>query len=169
MENYYFKTISNLSIMEQIVKCYKCRWDGQWPGIFGPQRLALLCSQSHGPSKQGSHAEDDLERQWTKKTIPPLALLHVMLFDGESPLRCTAVDILVFFLQVFSPHLAPHLVCVRLIFNDDEKHLGWPNGCVQNNEGSDNDAHGKTSSHPRGSTAMKCGRSTLNINMNKTQ
>lgn len=104
-----------------------------------------------------------------RRLYPPWHYCMLMLFDGESPLRCTAVDILVFFVQVFSPHLAPHLVCVRLIFNDDEKHLGWPNGCVQNNEGSDNDAHGKTSSHPRGSTAMKCGRSTLNINMNKTQ
>ena len=82
---------------------------------------------------------------------------------------CTAPQWVKQYFQALSSHLAPHLLCVKLIFSDEEKHLGWPNRCVQNNEGSDNDAHGKTFSHPRGPTAMKRGRSILNINTNKIQ
>lgn len=78
---------------------------------------------SYGPSKQGTYAEEDLQREWARKAIRPFTSIYIlMLFDGER--HCTAVDKLVFFFQALSPHLAPHLLCVKLIFSDDEKHLG---------------------------------------------
>lgn len=58
------------------------------------------------------------------RLYPPLHQYVLVLFDGERPLHCAVVDKLVFFFQALSPHLAPHLLCVKLIFSDDEKHLG---------------------------------------------
>lgn len=46
----------------------------------------------------------------------------LVLFDGDRP--CTEVDKPVFFLHALSPHLAPHLLCIKSIFSEYKKHLG---------------------------------------------
>lgn len=52
----------------------------------------------------------------------PLHQYMLVLFDGDR--ACSEVDKPVFFLHTFSPHLAPHLLCVKYIFLEDKKHLG---------------------------------------------